>query len=350
MDVDVSVAILRHTIEILLSEIYPDISALEDSHYSLDDISDQLIFELIKEEYKKYAEKHTIQYYINLYDNKHYGTSRKYTRAIQYAQFYRDFDNSSIEEDFGFRLPELEAQDMTGSNTFTGHQFTEQEFLGLKMQAECKLLNKLHGKQIDSSSNVTEAFFKELFDEYADQISALEPRINTNSEQIISNVLAYYGTETRFLTEFLYRITLVAEEFGFPNEIPSDRILSVCGITPYISETSWCPQVFIADLCILPKWSTFGRDFFAASDEEWRKKECLLLDCKRMKNIVLQKGLEQWVELMHSCSKQDKVNFIVERYWLWDNSPDYDWTPSRIRYFRKLHDAIIRDLPKPHIR
>lgn len=147
-DLNVSVPILRHTIEILLNELYPDVSALGEGHYSINDILDQLIFELIKEEYKAYADRHTIQHYLDLYDSEHYGTSRKYTRPIQCAQFYRDLDNGSIEEVFGFRLPDLEAQNVTGSNTFIGHQFTEQEFLGIKMQAECKLLNKLYGKQI----------------------------------------------------------------------------------------------------------------------------------------------------------------------------------------------------------
>lgn len=198
MDVTVSVPILRYTIEIILTEIYPDISALNEGYYSLDDILDQLVFEIIKEEYKKYAERHTIQHYLDLYDSEHYGTSRKYTRSIQYAQFYRDLDNNSIEAAFGFRLPELETQDMAGRKRFAGHQFTEKEFLEIKMQAECKLLNKFHGKQIDNSSNVTETDFRKLFEEYADHIAELEPQVNINPEHIISRVFAYYGTETHF--------------------------------------------------------------------------------------------------------------------------------------------------------
>ena len=42
------------------------------------------------------------------------------------------------------RVPELEAQDMSGAKVFKGHQFTAHEFLGLKLQAECRLLNKFH--------------------------------------------------------------------------------------------------------------------------------------------------------------------------------------------------------------
>ena len=87
---------LRDTIKIFLSECYPKVSGLDKGHYSFDDILDQVVFELIKEEYKKYTEKHTIQYYLDLYDSEYYGTSRKYTRSIQHTQFYRGWDNSSV--------------------------------------------------------------------------------------------------------------------------------------------------------------------------------------------------------------------------------------------------------------
>lgn len=347
---NVTIPALRDAVKMLLNECYSQVSGLDKGHYSFDDILDQVVFELIKEEYKRYAEKHTIQYYLDLYDSEYYGTSRKYTRSIQHTQFYRDWDNSSIEEIFGFRLPELEAQDMSGSNKFTGYQFTEQEFLQIKMQAECKLLNKLHGKQIDNSHNVSEIDFGLLFGEYANQIAGLEPPMDINPNSIISRIFAYYGIETHFLTEFLYRLTLTAEEQGYPKEVPVDRILSVCGITPFIPATSWCPEVFFADLCILPRWGEFGKDIFTANDEEWNEQESLLLDCKRMKNIVLQRRLEKWVEWIHFCSPQEKAGFLAEHYWLWDYSPDYKWTSERIRYYRKLHNTVMQDFPKPQIK
>lgn len=240
----VSIADIRHAIEIVLIEIYPDISALGEGCYSLNDILDQLIFELIKEEYKKYAARRPIQYYLDLYDSEHYGTSRKYTRALQYAQFYKDFDNECIEEAFGLRLPELEAQDVTGSNVFSGHRFTECEFLQFKMQAECRLLNKLHGKQLDNSKNVAENDFRKFFEEYSNFITELEPQLSSTPEHVISCVLAYYGLETHFLTEFLYRLTLCAEKSGFPKEIHTERILSVCGLTTLIPKQSGAQRFF----------------------------------------------------------------------------------------------------------
>ena len=345
-----SIADIRSAIEIVIGEIYPNVSTLDGGHYSLNDILDQLIFELIKEEYKKYARKRPIQYYLDLYDNEHYGTSRKYTRALQYAQFYKDFDNEYIEETFGFRLSELEAQDVTGNKVFSGYQFTEWEFLQFKIQAECRLLNKLHGKQLDNSRNVTENAFRKLFEEYSNCITELEPQLNANPEHVISSVLTYYGMETHFLTEFLYQLTLSAEKIDFPKEVHIDRVLAVCGITPFIPGTVSCPEVLLADLCILPKWNSWNQDIFNANDKDWEKQKCLLLDCKQIKNAILQKAGERLVEFMHCCAWKDKLDFITEKYWLWDNSPDYEWTSERIRYYRRLHATVIRNFPKPHIK
>lgn len=347
---DVSIKSIRHAIKILLSELHPNISVLEGGCYSIDEILDQIVFELIKEDYKKHSEKHPIQYYLDRYDSEHYGTSRKYTRSIQYAQFYRDINNDLAQDTIGCQISELKAQDMSGTKNFIGYQLSEQEFFGLKMQAECKLLNKLHGKQIDSAKNVSETDFEKLFDEYAAQISELEPHVNSDPDCIISRVLAYYGTETHFLTEFLYRVTLAAEEYHFPKDIPYDRIKSVCSLSQYIPATDWCPEVYFADLCILPKWSVFGQLFFSADNAEWQKHQNLLLDCKRMKNAILQHNLDRWIKYLQLCSQKEKADFLIEHYWLWGNSPQYEWTPERIRFFRRLHASVMRDFPKPHIK
>jgi len=343
----VTIDILRHTLKILISEMYSKTTDLDTDHYSLDDLVNQVIFELIKEEYKKYAPRHTIQQYLSIYDVD--ADNRKYTRSIQYGQHYRDIDNAQIEEQYQFRISELEPQNMGGQSVFTGHQYTEQEFLGYKMQAECRLLNKLHGHQIDNSKNVSESDFQTLFDEYSKCIDALEPAVN-EIEHIVGKTYAYYGIETHFLTEFLYRLTIAAERQRFPNIIPVDRILSVCSITEIIPANSWCPVVYFADNCMLLRWNSFCDDIFSDTDEQWLQKESYLIDCKRIKNIILQRSLDKWVEFVHRCPLQEKSDFVIEHYWIWDNRPEFEWTPERIRYYRKLHKAVCRDFPKPHVK
>ena len=68
---NVTIPALRDAVKMLLNECYSQVSGLDKGHYSFDDILDQVVFELIKEEYKRYAEKHTIQYYLDLYDSEY---------------------------------------------------------------------------------------------------------------------------------------------------------------------------------------------------------------------------------------------------------------------------------------
>lgn len=331
----------------LINEFYPYSESFSDELYTLDDVVHQLMFEIIKEEYKQYAPKKTVMDFLGVYDED--GSNRKYTRAIQYAQHYRDYDNDLIEDEFGMRVPELEAQDVSGAKVFKGHQLTAHEFLGLKMQAECGLLNKFHEGQIESSKKTSESRFQELFVEYANKIDELEPSVN-EPENVICNTFVYYGIETHFLTEFLYRLTLAAEEAGFPKECPIERIITVCSITPVIPETFWCPPAFIADFCMIPKWEHFCKPIYSDCDADWEKKALLVQDCKHIKNFLLQRHLEKFIEIMHRCTDADKASYIEDNFWIWDNRVEYEWTPERIRYYRKLHGAIMRGFPKPHIK
>ena len=339
---------LEHALTILINDFYPYTDAFSDDLYSLDDVVHQLVFEIIKEEYKRYAPRKTVMDFLGDYDVD--GSNRKYTRALQYAQHYRDYDNELIENEIGIRVPELEAQDMSGANVFKGHQFTAHEFLGLKLQAECKLLNKFHQRQIEKSHKVKEEpDFRRLFEDYASKIDGLEPPVN-EPENVICNTFVYYGIETHFLTEFLYRLTLAAEEAGYPKECPSDRIITVSSITTVIPETYWCPVAFFADFCMVPKWEHFCRPIFFDNTEEWEKKALLIQDCKHIKSFLLQKHLDKFVEMIHTCSTAAKAEYIEDHYWIWDNRVDYEWTSDRIKYYRKLHSAIMREFPEPHIK
>ncbi len=103
---------LELALKTLINKFYPFIDTFSDNLYSLEDVIHQLIFEIIKEEYKQFAPKKTITDFLSEYDVD--GSNRKYTRALQYAQHYRDYDNNAIENKLSMRVPELESQDMNG--------------------------------------------------------------------------------------------------------------------------------------------------------------------------------------------------------------------------------------------
>ena len=338
---------IKRAIEILINELYPDSKRLLEEYSNMDDIANQIIFELIKEEYKQNAERNSVQYYLNQYDFD--SSNRKYTRAIQYAQHYRDADYNQIKEEFGVEIKELESEDVSGKKVFEGHHFTEKDFWELKMQAECRLLSKLHQKQVVKSKNVSEADFRSLFEEYRRLIDDLEPSVN-NYENVVCRTLVLYGLETHFLVDYIYFLCLSAEKTGFPELIPLDRIQSICSITPYISENECCPAVLMADYCMLLKWDNMSKYVFEDNYDKWKEKSKIIYDCKQLKNIVLQRHLEDWINFVAACSTKEKAEFIISNYWIWDKRVEYEWISERIKYFRKINRLLMKDYEKPHIK
>lgn len=56
---------IKHAIEILLEEIYPHPECLIAEFSMIENIANQIVFELIKEDYKKNADRNTIQFYMD---------------------------------------------------------------------------------------------------------------------------------------------------------------------------------------------------------------------------------------------------------------------------------------------
>ena len=338
---------IAHAMEILFQEAYPSEGELAALHFGVKDLAAQLVFELIFEDYKEHSSRHPIDYYIKRYDID--ANNRKYTRAINYSQHYRTASNETIEAVFGIRLPELERVDMEGKNRFRGYPLTTLDFLGLKLQSECKLLEKLHVGQIDDSHKVSEERFREMFSNYHECLDRLEPRVNAQAD-VITNTLLYFSTETHFLIDFLYGIVVAAERHGFPSEVPSQRIIDICGPEVLVPSTEWCPAVPYADNFMLMRWSCLFDDIFEDGDEAWARKATLLLDCKQLKSHVLQARRDRMVSMVSELDTQEKADFIMDNYWVWDIRPEYEWTSERIRYFRKLHPLVMRLSEKPRVK
>ncbi len=340
---------VRRAIEIAVQESFPEQNRFDIYPYSLSDLVNQIVFELIKEEYKDTAPKNTVQHYIYKYDID--AGNRKYTRSIQYAQHYKDENNTMLENETGVRLPDLEAPNMNGTNRFVGHSINLSEYLQLRLQGECKLPNKVHEGQINESKKVSEPVFQSLFEEYSTHINNWEPKINeVNPDNLISPIMAYYAMETHFLFDFKYKVTLIAEKKQYPKDIPVDTLLRICSVTMPVPGSDWCIGSPAVDCCIISKWDKMVEKVFSSNETEIDKLEDFLLDCKRIKGVLLNSNnCGKFRLFLSKCSMDEKIKFLKENFWYWDYRPQYEWNKDRIRYFRKLNKVITRAYNKPHI-
>ena len=334
---------LRHAFELMLPEFYPHMQRFQWGYYTQDDLLDQLVFEIIKEENKKYGQKNTITYYLiddeHLYDEK--ANPAQYSKDIKRVQKIRDFNNDRLEEVFGIRLEDLDAQDMSAPRRFEGRMLRRDEFLQYWIDYRTGLLGKLHGHQISDSHKVSNEQFTALFSAFYYNIDKMMPPVN-EPDLILPHTLAYFGIETYFLVNFLYNVVLAAEKHSFPRLIPVDRILHICSLTPVYPANEWCPKVCAAVFQMLMKWHDLTDYVFSADENKWTEIELLTEDCKRIKSLLLQRSMEKTIDLIHQCSLQEKNEFILEHYWCWDSRPvdGYEWTPQRISYFRRLYEAV----------
>ena len=337
-----------NAVNTLLNEVYPYKFTLKYGHYSMEAITDQVVFELIKENYKAHAERLPVSYYRNKYDPD--SDIRKYTRAMQYIQYYRGLSNQEIEERFGFRLEDLETPDMSGLNRFLGYQITGQDYWFLKMQAECKLPDRLHNGQLALSKNVSNNTFVELFKKYEEMWDDLIPDVG-DPEDVIEKTFFYFGQEEHLNIDFLYAITREAEKHGFPKDIPERRIRCVMKEIPFMPANEWCPNLFCATNTMLMYRDKYCKNFFTDSDDEWATQEMILCDTFRLKNVLFQRsGVNGLLETVHQCKKEELSDFILENYRIYDKRSKYEWTPERIRYYRRLAQTLIPAVPKPSIK
>ena len=338
-----SLEIIRHMFSIIIQEFYPYTENFQQGFYSLEHLLDQLIFEFLKEENKKYGVTKTITYYLSDddYEYDKDGNPAQYSKAIRRIQKTRDFDNDRIEGTFGTRLDELNSIDMSSPKRFIGYGLRRDEFLQYWLDYQTDLFKKLHGHQISNSHKVSNSQFICLFDQYYTNINRMMPRMN-QKDLLIPHTMAFYGIETHFLIHFLYNVTLSAEKYGFPEPIPTERILDFCSITPYMPEVEWCPELFVADFPMLMRWHDLTDYIFTDDSATWKKLLVEIIDCKRIKNVLLQKHHDQVVDIIHQCPVDEKIDFIIEHYWCWDTLPidGFEWNDQRISYFRKVYDAV----------
>lgn len=342
---------MLYSIIAVIDETFPHRERFDWYPYSMGDLAAQIIFELIKEEYKNTAPKHSLQHYIKSYDWE--ANNRKYTRAVQYIQSFRDDNNASIENEVGIRLPELEAPSMNGAERFWGYDYNLCEFLQIKLQAECKLPNKLHGGQISNSKKVSEQSFQDLFELYSSAIDAWKPKVTeeNNADDLIGRIMAYYDTETYFLCDFMYKTTLIAEQNNYPKEIPVDLLLDTCSVLLGVPGAEWCPGSHVATLFIIKEWDKMVELIYASDNETRSEISAFLLDCKRLMGRMLRpETLEGLLSAISKCSTDDKLTFLKNNFWFWDYRPQYEWNSDRIRYFRKLSRELRREFGNPHIK
>lgn len=343
---------IRRDFQVGLKAMYPHPELFDGFYWSIDDIVDQAIFDYIRLDYNATAPKKSLrQYYKSdvLWDD---AARRKYSRVIERLQHYRDIQNEELEAAFDVRHPGLERRDMQSiEDKLDGYHFNRVEFDEIDMEHDIPILQKLVGKQVDDPNNVRFAAFVELISDYINYVQNLEKHTTSDLETIESTI-KYFNLEWRFNINILYALSTAAAKQGKLNSIPRERIYMIFGGAHLFPGVSWCRlPLYHIEKRMFMKRNKVADDIFTMTDEEWAARINLHYDSVYMENFLLQAfSREQMLGKLREIPIEEKAEFIRKHYWLWDASPNFAWTKTAVYNFRKIHSALTKDMPIPHVK
>lgn len=328
----------------------PFLDEIKDCVVSLDDMIDHIIYEGIKYAYDDYAEKKSIRQHLKDNNMDDDSERRKFSRALQYAQYYRDLQFDQVIRENHIAVDELHGKDMTEFDTrMEGHEISAMNFVELCNMRDIPLLNKIIGKQIQSSKKVSNPTFIALMDQYDAYIDKLESGMDTD-EAVVYNTELYFTLEWKYNVNLVYRIVLEAEKNGFP-EISKDQVRWLCG-TVQIPGSPWYPyNAGVECRMIMHRHKYLPYMFSLETEDEIADRDAKNAALYHLKSFIATFNSRKSItELVHTTDMSDRAEFIRNRYWIWKHHEKKEWTPERIKYARTVYSLIYQDVAPPKIK
>lgn len=330
--------------------IHPNLQSLNNPYISIEDMVDYIIYEGIKYAYDNYAVKKSIRQHMIDRSMDTDADRRRFSRQIQYAQYYRDIQNEQIGEK-GFYSEELSAKDMDEfSNRMSGYEINAMNFQELCNMLNIPLLEKIIGHKISSSKKVSNTRFVELMNQYDSYVRGIMKDMDT-PEKIVYNTELFFVLEWKYNVEIIYDIVLEAEKLGYP-EFKPEASIWIFGTVNIPPTTEWFDNSINTECRMVFKRTDFIPMIFKFDSEEHIMFENTCAELYRIREVIRMMPKRKTVtELVSTTTMEDRAAFLKERQWIWDRyHVEKDWTPERIQYARKIYDAMYQIHENPSIK
>lgn len=343
---------LKENISEYIEDIYPYWHiAIEPGLISMDDILNQIIFESIKIAYedKMETERKSIRQFLKEYGMDTDSFRRSFSREMAYVQYYRDHEQVMRMKEQGVFYPELEGKDMKDiTNRMEGHEITPMNFLEIKNIHDVRILKKVVGRQTQSTKNISNDKFIELYDEYDELIESYKTKM-IDSESMVFYTLALFTLEWKYGLEWTYRVAKLLEGHKnffdylmrvalFSAEI---NVPEIPGKMPGASGTNRMHMIRQNYLSVITE----------LDEEQWENK-CVSYGVAYsiFSHIKLNEDYRV-AKLLKKISIDEWARFIEENYWIWDNvTVKKEWTNKSIKIARDFQKVIFMNTPEPKIK
>lgn len=338
---------------------YPYVKELEKTYYSVEDIVDQAIMEMIALDYQIHSEKKSIAQFIledkeSLFDKgidaeQEFERLRaKYSRLIRKTNAIRDKQRELEENASECVIIDIFENDEDALVNFKKeYPLTRVAFEELKSLANCDLFYDLINKRIVSAKKVSGDVIRTEYSDYQDYIQAKYNEMSNSEDPqlILENTLEYYNIQWKHGIEFMYELLDESSKNGYPI-IPIKIINMLSGYVGILPGADWYEEpVRNVRFRMLMKRNRFLVDIFKKDAVEWDYYEAAICDAQRLIKVIREETVfdnsAQTPQYQIGCiSIDEKVSFIKNHYWLWDNRKEYDLPKSKIKQLRKVYAQI----------
>ena len=298
---------LTEFIDNRLDEYFPDRSLYNVSPFSVEDLRDCILMEIIKDAYFEAGEKKSLRANRGSDDDD---LRMRDSRWMSYAQHYRSLQYERVKESLNVEIKEL-----------------------LPPNVE---------------------FIKGM-EEYDKLVADLIGLLDGDDEDVIFATIALFTLEWKYNIELYYNCAVKADKHKI-KDVPVHKLAVLCAVlsmpVPFDFDQYLRPTMLHTESRFVLHRLDLVPYLYSKSDKAWEEVNDKLWHYFIAKYHITQEIIHKWsmAEFFATHIPREKwAEFFREHYDLRKMYKRKIWTNKRIRYVRKLIDVMVRNEPAPKL-
>ena len=320
--------------------------------------TDQIIFELIKEDFIEKSKEYTKSLTGHTLDDCDCDSTedifdrrlRKHSRTLQYSKYYRDILADDLKSNFDFSIPKLRYEEREKNDIFKGCNLNYYELAMLEVMEKIKILKYITDKRIVSVKKISNFRLEDDFKDYREYfIKIRDNKIQKNDSEFIKYSVLLFTTELSYHLESVYRLASKLSEYNnsrSKNKFHDD----------FITDSSIFNKILQCD-------NLFKKENSLILIKMERIKSLTPENCKKVFSDYCQELIFSFLvkQEVSKCAniKQAVKNaadseircFIENHYNIWSIlNEKLTWSNKVEYYLRNIYNSLIKDIEPPKIR
>lgn len=331
-----------------LDNFFEDRSLYTHSPFSVEDLRDCILLEIIKDAYYESETKKSLRANRGSDAND---LRMRDSRWMHYAQHYRTLQYNHVLDTTNISIPELLPDDVENMpDRLEGHKITEMQYFELNTMADFPILKSIINKRICDIKKISNEEFIRGMEEYDKLVSDLIELLDGDDEDVIFGTIALFTLEWKYNIELFYNCSVEAEK-NKETEVPVHKLATLCAELSMPMPPDFDTMMHTESRFVIHRLDLVPH-MYSVSDEDWEEVQDKFWHYFVAKYYITREIVHKWSMpeyFVTHIPREKWAEFFREHYDIRKIYKKKDWTPKRIRYFRKIVDRMVRNLPSPKL-